>query len=53
LWESDNVFDVHINEIANRGSKYRVSLAFESDQVTIEQWAGGTLEGTLTGRVQK
>jgi CubicO group peptidase (beta-lactamase class C family) len=41
LWESDNVFVAHIEEI------------FEDDQVTIEQWVGGTLAGTLTGRVEE
>jgi CubicO group peptidase (beta-lactamase class C family) len=53
LWESDNVFVAHIEEIANRQPKFQVSLAFEGDQVTIEQWVGGTLQGTLTGRAKE
>jgi CubicO group peptidase (beta-lactamase class C family) len=50
LWESDNNFVAHIDEIANR-QKFRLSVVFEGDQVTIEQWVGGTLAGTLTGSV--
>jgi len=50
LWESDNIFVAHIDEIAN-GQKFRLSLVFEGDQVIIEQWVGGTLAGTLTGSV--
>jgi hypothetical protein len=50
LWESDNIFVAHIDEIANR-QKFRLSLVFEGDQVIIEQWVGGTLAGTLTGSV--
>ena len=53
MWESDTVFVADINEIANRGGKFRLRLAFEGDQVIIEQWVGGTLAGTLTGRVQE
>jgi len=53
MWESDTVFVADIDEIANRGEKFRLSLVFEGDQVTIEQWVGGTLAGTLTGRVQE
>jgi len=53
LWESDNVFVLHIDEFANRGEKFRLSLAFEGDQVTIEQWVAGELAGTLTGRVEE
>jgi CubicO group peptidase (beta-lactamase class C family) len=51
LWESDNVFVAHIDEIAANQQKFRLSLAFEGDQVIIEQWVGGTLAGTLTGSV--
>ena len=50
LWESDNIFVAHIDEIAN-GQKFRLNLVFEGDQVIIEQWVGGTLAGTLTGSV--
>ena len=53
LWESDNIFVAHIDEIAANQQKFRLSLAFEGDQVTIEQWVGGTLAGTLIGRVQE
>jgi hypothetical protein len=53
LWESDNVFVAHIDEIANRGQPFRLSMSFEGDQVTVEQWVAGTLQGTLTGRVQE
>jgi hypothetical protein len=52
LWESEDVFVAHIDEIANI-SRFRLILAFEGDQVTIEQWVGGTLQGTLIGRVQE
>jgi CubicO group peptidase (beta-lactamase class C family) len=50
LWESDNIFVADIDEIANR-QKFRLILAFEGNQVIIEQWVGGTLAGTLTGSV--
>ena len=53
VWESDTVFVAHIDEIAANQQKFRLSLAFEGDQVTIEQWVGGTLAGTLIGRVQE
>lgn len=53
LWESDTVFVAHIEEIANRRPKFQISLTFEGDQVTVEQWVGGTLAGTLTGRVEE
>lgn len=51
-WESENVFVAHIDEIANI-SRFRLSLAFEGDQVIIEQWVAGKLEGTLIGRVEE
>jgi CubicO group peptidase (beta-lactamase class C family) len=53
LWESDTVFVAHIDEIAANQQEFRLSLAFEGDQVTIEQWVGGTLAGTLTGSVEE
>jgi len=53
LWESDTVFAADIDEIANPGEEFRVSLAFEGDQVTIEQWVGGALQGTLIGSVEE
>jgi len=53
LWESDTVFAADIDEIANPGEEFRVSLAFEGDQVTIEQWVGSALAGTLTGRIKE
>jgi len=53
-WESDKVFVAQIEEIAGWSQqKFRISLAFEGDQVTVEQWVGGILVGTLTGRVQE
>lgn len=52
LWESDNIFVAHIDEIANL-QKIRVSLAFEGDQVTCEIWVDGTSAGTLIGRVEE
>jgi CubicO group peptidase (beta-lactamase class C family) len=52
LWESEDVFVAHIDEIANI-SRFRLSLAFEGDEVTIKQWVAGNLEGTLVGRVQE
>jgi len=53
MWDSDTVFVADIDEIANRGKMFRISLVFEGDQVTIEQWVGGALVGTLTGQVQE
>ena len=54
LWETDNVFVAHIDEFANEGHhKFRFSLAFEGDQVTVEMWQDGTLAGTLIGRVEE
>ena len=53
LWESDTVFVANIDELANRGQPFRLSFLFEGDQVTVEQWVGGTLAGTLTGRVEE
>lgn len=53
-WESDNIFVAHIDDFANEGyHKFRLSLVFEGDQVTIEIWQDGTSAGTLIGRVEK
>jgi CubicO group peptidase (beta-lactamase class C family) len=53
LWESDNVFVAHIDEIAANQQKIRLSLAFGGDQVTFEIWQDGTPVGTLIGKVQE
>jgi CubicO group peptidase (beta-lactamase class C family) len=53
-WESETVFVAHIDDFANEGHhKFRISLAFEGDQLTVEQWVDGTLAGTLFGRVEE
>jgi CubicO group peptidase (beta-lactamase class C family) len=53
-WESDNIFVAHIDEFANfEHHKFRVSLAFEGDQVAFEVWEDGTPVGTLIGRVEE
>jgi CubicO group peptidase (beta-lactamase class C family) len=51
-WESENVFVAHIDEIANM-SNFRLSLAFEGEQVAFEIWEDGTPVGTLIGRVEE
>lgn len=53
LWKSDTVNVAQIDDIANRGPKFRVSMVLEGDQVTMEQWGAGKLEGTLIGRVEE
>jgi hypothetical protein len=51
-WETDEIFVAHIDEMANL-NKFRVSLAFEGDEVTCEIWIKGRPAGTLIGRVQE
>lgn len=53
LWESDSIFVAHIDEIFDRGQKFRHSFAFEGDQVTLEMWVDGRPAGTLIGRVEE
>ena len=54
LWETDNIFVAHIDDFANEGHHiFRVSLAFEGDQVTFEMWMDGMPFGTLIGRVEE
>jgi len=53
LWESNNAFVAHLDEFVVNQDKFRLSLVFDGDQVTIEQWVGGALAGTLTGSIEE
>jgi len=53
LWESNNVFVAHIDEIASNRQKMQLNLVFEGDQVTFEIWVGGISAGTLTGSIEE
>jgi len=51
LWESDNIFVAHIDEIAGNQPKFRLILVFDGDQVAIEQWVRGSIVVRLSASV--